>query len=184
MPSERPASTDPIPAAASAPVTAAARAERPGSASLSVATAVIRSGASRTRSAPNPTRVSCIRSDQRLVASSRAMPDSAAVTMSPGPVTAITPCAASRSTSTRPAWSVPRETRPGNSAAAGAAFAAGIRSSAAAGSRQTWPSPTAVHGFGACRSAGATQRSRLAGLRWAANTVGGVRPARASACDR
>ena len=184
MPSDRPVSTEPIPEAASAPVTSAARAERRGSASPSVATAVIRSGASRTRSAPNPARMSCIRSAQRLVASSRAIPDSAAVTTSSGPVTAITPCAASRSTSTRPARSVPMETRPGNNAAAAPDSAVGIRSSAAAGSRQTWPSPTAVHGFGGRRSAGATHRSRLAGLRWAANTVGGVRPERVSACDR
>ena len=102
-------------AAAIVPAAAAARASIVGSASSSVSTAITRSGAMPARSGPNPTRVSCISSDQRLVASSMAIADSTAVTMAAGPVTEMSPCAAARSTSTRPLPSVPMVTRPGNS---------------------------------------------------------------------
>ena len=123
-------------------------------------------------------------SDQRLVASSTAIAESTELTMSSGPVTAISPCAASRSTSTRPVSSVPMETSPGKGASASLVRSRSIRAVAVSGSRHTWPSPTAVHGGGGSRSAGATQRSRFSSPRCAANTVGGAAPAAAIAYDR
>ena len=175
----------PVPAAAAmVPAAAAARASIAGSASSSESTATTRSGAMSASSGPNPTRVSRIWSDQRLVASSMAIADSTAVTMGAGPVTEMSPCAAARSTSTCPVPSVPMVTRPGNSCGSSPASFSPASGSAVAGSRHTWPSPTAVHGAGASRSAGATQRSRFSRLRWAANTVGGACQDRASACDR
>ena len=184
MPRERPVAAESTPVLAIASITAAARASSAGSASSSVRTAVTRPGARSTRSSPKPTSVRCIWSDQRLVASSMAIDDSTAVTSWCGPLRAISPCAASRSTSTRPAWSVPIDTSPGSNASASLASSRSTRVSAANGSRHTCPSPTAVHGAGGSRSAGAIQRSRFSGLRCAANTVGGVRPATARAYDR
>ena len=163
---------------------AAARASIAGSASSSESTTSTRSGAMSASSGPNPTSVSRIRSDQRLVASSTAIADSTAVTIAAGPVTEISPSAAARSTSTRPVPSVPMVTRPGNGCGAMLASFSSTSGSAVAGSRHTCPSPTAVHGTGASRSAGATQRSRLRWLRWAAKMVGGGRQDWASACDR
>ena len=93
--------------------TSAALASSAGIASSSVLATVIRSGASMASSGPKPTSVICIRSDQRLVASSTAIAASTACTMRRDPRTAISPCATSRSTSIRPVSLVPIETRPG-----------------------------------------------------------------------